>query len=677
MLVLVLQRISAHNFPLMRPLTALPCFLIALATLAVAQTGTTKSIQQPPVTLTDPSVVISKQKSDVEPISIEKIYTTRQIGGSSWSPDGTRVAVITNISGRANVWIVPASGGWPKQLTVSEQRQIDPVWSPDGNWIAFSSDHGGNEQWDIFLVSPKNGEVINLTNTPEVSEIDARWSPDSKMLAFRSKPRNAAPYDIQIMNVHTRKISAITQGTPAGLDNSDPIWSPDGKQLAYTRGDSGGHSSDVYVADIASGRSTNVTQHEGDKLFQGTDWSPDGRSILLTSNAANGSLSIGLLTIASRKITWLTTDQWESSNGHFSPDGKHAVWETNVDGNTDLIMCDLASHQKQTLPLRKGVNTLAGGSKPFSADGSRLLFDHNGAESPNDVWVYSPRLSKSQRLTDSFVGGLREEDMVQPSLIHYQSTDGKLRISAFAYMPYNLKKDARNPAVVMVHGGPTGQSVNSFNRLVQYLANQGYVVIAPNFRGSSGFGTEFQYANRRDWGGGDLQDVVAAADWLKKTGYVDPKKLVIMGASYGGYMTMMGLTKTPEIWAAGVSIVPFVSLFTEFQNEDAGLREYDRFFMGDPEKNRALWEDRSPINFVGNIKAPLLLIAGGNDPRDPPTEAIQVADRVKANGGNVEIKIYQDEGHGFSRLENIIDEANRIAAFLKKYVPPEAAAQRP
>src|SRR3954464_11031034 len=312
---LVLSAISVHNFALMRRLTKIACFLAAVGSAACQSPQvTSKPIQQPPVTLTSPAAVISQQKGEVEPVTIDKIYTTRQIGGSSWSPDGSRVAVITNISGRANIWIVPAQGGWPKQLTVSEQRQIDPEWSPDGNWIAFSSDYAGNEQWDIFLVSPKSGQVINLTNTPDVSEMDARWSPDSQTIAFRSKPKNAAPYDIQTIGVPTRKISAITQGTPAGFDNSDPIWSPAGKQLAYTRGDSGGHSSDVFLADLASGRSTNVTPHEGDKLFQATDWSPNGKSILLTSNAANGSLNIGELTIASRKITWLTNEQWESSN---------------------------------------------------------------------------------------------------------------------------------------------------------------------------------------------------------------------------------------------------------------------------------------------------------------------------------------------------------------------------
>ena len=163
--------------------------------------------------------------------------------------------------------------------------------------------------------------------------------------------------------------------------------------------------------------------------------------------------------------------------------------------------------------------------------------------------------------------------MVEPYLVHYPSKDGKWTISAFVYVPYNLPRNGEHPAIVYVHGGPTAQTVNAFNRFVQYMANQGYIVIAPNYRGSTGYGKEFQQANLFDMGGGDLQDVLAAADWIKQTGYVDPKKLILMGGSYGGYMTMMGVTKAPEMWAAGVPIVPFVNWFTEIQNEDPVLQQ--------------------------------------------------------------------------------------------------------
>jgi dipeptidyl aminopeptidase/acylaminoacyl peptidase len=237
-------------------------------------------------------------------------------------------------------------------------------------------------------------------------------------------------------------------------------------------------------------------------------------------------------------------------------------------------------------------------------------------------------------------------------------------------VPYNLPRNGQHPAIVYVHGGPTAQTVNSFNRFVQHMANQSYIVIAPNYRGSTGYGKEFQHANLFDMGGGDLQDVLAAADWIKQTGYVDPKKLIVMGGSYGGYMSMMALTKAPELWAAGVPIVPFVNYFTEIENEDPVLREMDLATMGDPVKNKALYEDRSPIFFVDQIKAPLLLLAGGNDPRCPKEETLQVVEAVKKNGGVVEHRIYENEGHGFSRVDNQIDAYKRVSDFVKAHVPP-------
>jgi dipeptidyl aminopeptidase/acylaminoacyl peptidase len=259
--------------------------------------------------------------------------------------------------------------------------------------------------------------------------------------------------------------------------------------------------------------------------------------------------------------------------------------------------------------------------------------------------------------------------MVEPFLVHYPSWDGKWTISALAYIPHNAPRDGRRPLIVYIHGGPQSQTVNSFNRIIQYLVNQGYAVVAPNYRGSTGYGKDFMEANRFDMGGGDLKDNLAAVDFMMKSGYIDSKKLVVMGGSYGGYMTMMAVTKEPGMWAAGVPIVPFVNWFTEVEHEDPVLQQGDLATMGDPVKNKTLWEDRSPINFVDRIKAPLLLLAGGNDPRCPKSEAQQVADAVKKRNGVVEFKIYENEGHGFARVENQIDAYKRVADFLKKHVP--------
>src|SRR5205807_2159732 len=223
---------------------------------------------------------------------------------------------------------------------------------------------------------------------------------------------------------------------------------------------------------------------------------------------------------------------------------------------------------------------------------------------------------------------------------------------------------------VVLHGGPEDQTVNSFNKSIQYLVNQGFFVIAPNYRGSTGYGKEFQDANRFDMGGGDLQDVIGAAEWIKKTGFIDPKKVAVMGGSYGGYLAMMAVSKAPDLWAAGVPMFPFVNWFTKLENEDPALTEYHLATMGDPIKDKARYMDRSPINFVDQIKAPLLLVAGANDPRCPPAESEQVASAVKKRNGVAELKIYDSEGHGFAKLENQIDAYSRVAEFLKKYATP-------
>ncbi len=645
--------------------------IVVLMSTIVAETAPAQTLPAPQA-ITDPKQIASKPNAQVEPrsLTIEKLYMTRQVGRATWSPDGKSIAFISNLSGRNNLWLVPAEGGWPVQLTVSDQRQTAPAWSPDGKWIAYQSDFDGDEQWDIFLVSPKTGKVVNLTQTREIAELNPTWSPDGRYLAYEVKPKTSAAYEIDVYDTVMRELKHVTTNTPQDKSNSGPIWSKDGKSIVYTQEHAKGTDSNIFIADVSTGQSALLTPHDGEQRFTANDISSDGKRILFTSNAANGYDNVGLLDIASKKITWVTKDKWEIRAHEFSPDGKNLIFGADVDGNEDIYLHDLATGKSTALAIPKGVNEPVGGQSAFSKDGSRLLYMHNGPTAPGDLWVYHLATGKAQQITHSLIGGVRSEDMVEPYLVHYPSRDGKWTISAFLYVPFNMARNEQNAAIVYIHGGPTSQTMNSFNRFIQYAANQGYMVLAPNYRGSTGYGKEFQQANLFDMGGGDLQDVLAGVDWIKQTGHLDPKKIAVMGGSYGGYLSMMAVTKAPDVWAAGVPIVPFVNWFTEIENEDPVLQQSDLATMGDVVKNKALYEDRSPINFIDKIKAPLLLLAGGHDPRCPKSETQQVVDAIKKRGGTVDSKVYENEGHGFARVENQIDAYKRVADFLLAHVVP-------
>src|ERR1051325_8650743 len=318
--------------------------LTTFATFIVMSVVTQSQTLSAPSAITDPKQVTSKPNAQVEPsLSIEKLYMTRAIGDTAWSPDGKIIVFVSNMSGRNNLWLVPASGGWPTQLTVSDQRQSSPAWSPDGKWIAFQSDYNGDEQWDIFMVSPKTGQVVNLTNTRTIAEQHPVWSPDSRYLAYTVKPKISSVYEIDVFDKVLRETKHLTSGTSADKMNVGPIWSRDGQWIVYTQHQAKGTDSNIFVAELDSGKTTLLTPHDGEQLFQANDFSPDGKTILITSNASNGYENVGLLDIASKKISWLKRDKWEMKGGGFSPDGKHVSWTANVDGNTDIYMHDLVT----------------------------------------------------------------------------------------------------------------------------------------------------------------------------------------------------------------------------------------------------------------------------------------------------------------------------------------------
>src|SRR6202161_2963212 len=278
-----------------------PLFAIVILMSTVVAETAGAQILPAPLAITDPKQIASKPNAEVEPraLTIEKLYMTRQVGRPTWSPDGKQIAFISNMSGRNNLWLVPAEGGWPVQLTVSDQRQTAPAWSPDGKWIAYQSDYDGDEQWDIFLVSPKTGKVVNLTQTREIAEINPTWSPDGRYLAYEVKPKTSAAYEIDVYDMVMREVKHITANTPQDRRNHGPIWSKDGKYIVYTQAQAKGTDSNIFIAEVATGKSTLLTPHGGEQRYWANDIDPhsipDGRKILITSNAANGYDNIGLL----------------------------------------------------------------------------------------------------------------------------------------------------------------------------------------------------------------------------------------------------------------------------------------------------------------------------------------------------------------------------------------------
>jgi dipeptidyl aminopeptidase/acylaminoacyl peptidase len=626
--------------------------------------------------LTDARSISSPANPDARPVPIDDLFFTRNAYGGAWSPDGRDVVFTSDISGRLNLWKVPAAGGWPVQLAQSDDAQRGAAWSPDGKWIVFEQDRGGNELYDLYAIPSAGGQVVNLTQTPDVREYYARWSPDGKTIAFSRKAASDPVRDIALIDWASHGVRRLTREATTNHSWSAVAWSPDGKTIYANRQDISFLDSDVYSIDVATGQLRNLTHHQGNVINNSTSLSPDGKALLLSSNEKGGFKNVALLDVATGKRSWITDVKWNAEARDFSPDGKWVTYVISADGRTEAFIADRSSGAATRIAMPPGVNFFDGNPGAFSPGGDRLLVSHESATEPSDLWIYDIRKRAPRQLTISTIASLQATPLPQAQIVHYQSFDGKT-ISALLWMPFNLKRDASNPAIVYPHGGPTGQISDYWFPDVTALVSRGYTVIAPNVRGSTGYGIEFQRANYQDLGGGDLQDEIHAVELLKRTGYIDPRKIGITGGSYGGFMTLMAIGKTPEVWSAAVALYGIIDWITMVKFSDPMLQQYVKSLLGDPEKDLAVYQKTSPIKYLNNAKAPLLILQGDNDVRVPKEEAQQVVNLLQKGGKIVQAHYYADEGHGFVKRENQIDAIKRSIDWLDRYLKGNAAASSP
>jgi dipeptidyl aminopeptidase/acylaminoacyl peptidase len=540
------------------------------------------------------------------------------------------------------------------------------VWSNDGKWIVYQQDTGGNELWDLFAVPSDGGPVVNLTNTPNIREEGPRWSPDGRTIALNYKPKEGTKYDIALLDWASRSVKKLTNESTPNHSWYSAAWSPDSKTVYANRVEVSFTDSDVYAIDVTTGKTTNLTAHTGNVLNFASSISPDGKTLLMTSNQKGGYQNVALLDVASHKLTWATDTKWEAGSGDFAPDGKSYTYTLNADGQIDVYLADAATQRAQKIEAPPGLNTPAAYPTSFSPSGE-LLIAHESSVQPGDYWVYDPSGRSMHQLTYSTIASLTSDPLPPSQIVHYKTFDGKM-ISALMWVPFNLKRDGSNPALVLPHGGPTGQHVDYWSPAIAAYVSRGYICVAPNPRGSTGYGIAFQKANFKDLGGGDLQDEVYATKFLEATGYVDAKKIGITGGSYGGFMTLMALAKTPDIWAAGVELFGIIDWRTMLQHSDPELQEYEKSLLGDPQKDRGVYEADSPITYIRQVRAPLLVLQGDNDPRVPKEEAEQVVSLLKRDGKTVDAHYYANEGHGFEKRENQIDSIRRAIAWFDHYL---------
>lgn len=596
------------------------------------------------------------------PYEFARYLKIRSASGASWSPDGRRVAFITDITGVGQAWEVPAGGGWPEQLTFHEERVSGVYYPPVEDRIVFGMDAGGNERTQLYLLDGASGlpagEERDLTRDPDAIHYFGGFAPDGGRIAYTATRRNGTDFDVFVQEMPDGDPETVweTQGYHTVAD-----WGPDGAFLVVSRHDSN-LDNDLYRLDLESGEATLLTPHEGDARFAGVNVLPDGTGAFLATDRDGDFMRLARLDFASLELEYLTPDDRDVESVALSRDGRYLVASRNVEGYSDLLLFSGRGKRMPVPQLPEGIS----GDFDFSPDSRRLAFTLTGPDRNPDVWLLDLPDGEPRRLTRSSTAGIPRSTFRRPRLVRYPSFDGR-EIPALFYEPDATggTPPGGTPVVVNVHGGPESQSRPGFAPVTQYLLNRGYAVFLPNVRGSTGYGKEYTRLDDRRLRMDSVKDLAHATHWLRENGH---GRVAVMGGSYGGFMVLAALTEYPELWSAGVDIVGIANFVTFLENTGSYRRRLREPEYGSLEKDREFLESISPIHKAGKIAAPLMVIHGKNDPRVPVGEAEQIVERVRENGGTVEYLLYEDEGHGLARLKNRLDAYPRIAAFLDEHL---------
>ncbi len=573
-----------------------------------------------------------------------------------YSPDGTLIGHINNTTGQYNLWTVPSGGGFAQQLTSYTDNTVrDFVWSHDGQQLALQIDQNGDEFHQMYLLSARGGWANPITNAMQAQHYVAEWSPDDRILLYAANDRNPTDVDVILHDVETGE---TRRPMPEGKRIYAVSWSPDGRYVLALEVNSN-TDQNIYILNVETGEITNATPHEGEGVFFPGPWATDSSGFYMRSSHQREFLGLAFYHLADNQWDWLDTPEHDVENVVISRNGV-LVWDINDNGASKLRGHDLRTGQDLMMP---DLPLCVIGGMDISPDGERLAITLARPTEAFNLYEVDLATGNIQALSQSMLGGIDPADMVEPEAVFFPSFDSR-QIPAWLYRP---KGEGKFPVILSIHGGPEAQERTqyNYNGLYQYLLNRGFGILAPNIRGSTGYGLSYQKLIHRDWGGAELKDIEHAAQYLRSLDWVDNNRIAVFGGSFGGFATLSAVTRLPEYWACAVDIVGPSNLITFVKSVPPHWRPMMKQWVGDPDEDRDMLVERSPITYVDKIRSPLLVIQGAKDPRVVQAESDQMVERIRKNGGSVEYYVDENEGHGATRRENVIKWYQIVVDYLE------------
>jgi len=603
-----------------------------------------------------------QEKEKIKEYSIEQFMDNTSVFGSSFSPDEEKILFTSNESGVYNAYEMKIGEDSATRLTEREESTYALSYFPNDERLLLASDKGGNELYHIYL-RDEEGNIEDLTPYEEARSSFSGWSRDRGSFFFTSNKRDKRYMDLYEIPLESMQPTMLFKNKEGY--NIGPV-SKDKSKIALTKTITNSKS-EMYLHDTETGKTRKLSDYEGEATFSPVDFSNDQKFLYYITNADSEFKYLSRMNLETEESKKIFETDWDVMYAYHSFNEKYRVVGINRDAQTVVKVFKTKTGEEVKFPEFENKNIT---SVNISESEDKMAFYVSSSKTPQNLYVYDFKTEEHNKLTQTLNPEIDKDDMVAGEVVRYYSFDST-KIPAILYKPHQASASNKVPVLVYVHGGPGGQSRLSYRASIQYLVNHGYAVLAVNNRGSSGYGKTFYHMDDRKHGDADLKDCIYGKHYLGQKTWADTSKVGIIGGSYGGYMVVAALAFEPYVFDAGVDIFGVTNWLRTLRSippwwESQRKSLYDE--LGHPEKDSTYLKKISPLFHAENIRKPLMVLQGANDPRVLKAESDEIVEKAKENNVPVEYVVFDDEGHGFRKKENEIEAYGKILSFLNTHL---------